>query len=143
MRSPSSSSSSSSSTSGDDEPADLFDTALLFKDENVVTTVQRIAKHTGVPRGQIYPVKGYTSETVRNRLLETTALRALAEAVELAIEGYDERERQEALSSQGRRNKATPATPGSGPSAADDDDAAAFGREGHFGSGGGNGLRRR
>ena len=64
-----SSSSSSSSSSGDDGTGELFDTALLFKDANVVTTVQRIAKHTGVPRGQVS-----AKQSVGNNQCETIRL---------------------------------------------------------------------
>jgi hypothetical protein len=67
-------------------------------------------------------VKGYTHETVRNMRLETTALRALAEAVELAVEGYDEREKQDAICKQMQRAKVAP-------------DADQFGREAQFGAG--------
>lgn len=73
------------------------------------------------------------SETVRSRRLETTALRALAEAVELAVEGYDEGERQDALAAQMGRARVAPGRDG------DDDFGVGdfgFGREdAHFGSG--------
>ena len=70
-------------------------------------------------------MKGYTHETVRNQRLETTALRALAEAVELAVEGYDEREKQDAICKQMRQaGVASPSRP--------DEE---FGREAQFGEG--------
>jgi hypothetical protein len=83
-------------------------------------------------------VKGYTHETVRNRRLEAAALRALAEAVELAVEGYDEGERQDALSAQMGRARVAPAADDADDDADADDggfDDFGFGRDAHFGSG--------
>jgi hypothetical protein len=90
-------SASSSSSSSSSVPDEMFPIESLFTHSEVCSTVRQMAQTLGVQVGRMFPVKGYTDETVRSLQLEAPLMRAMGVAVKLAVEAYDEEESEQFL----------------------------------------------